>query len=425
MACAQIVWAETSEITANSDDTKGMLRELRGHIAAIAIATEGAAFAPPEAWNTAKLSTDDLVGVAECVELATKAVKESPQAWRVLIWSGEGSETAPVPPDAPYGWSALPRLDLAILGPFLTKGTQVQAFLAPGTAPPPLGSFVSVVTGTGVPSGSRSLRSPKERQFRSRRRGNKIVGYALAAASLTTFVMAAAWTLNVGAVSHAACSYFKAAPEAAQCQIANLPPSQATATPPEWATRTEKPAGTVDCAAAWRKAQDAAFAAPIEDRWTNWWRSVVHDYSYSSTTGELSLRRPLGLMMGSMLLLIFSAGFGVLGRASGILIDPSNRISLTRSQLAAWMVVLIAGWATLALFNMGFSVQSLRDLVQMDPGGSISEKLAATLSYPRLDWQLWALLGISVATPGLAAQSAVRGDDRHRQSVGSHWAAPS
>lgn len=401
--CAQIVWAETKDIIAGSEDTKQMLRELRGHIAALAVVTDGEPFPRRLAWTNADVTADG-AALAECIELAKSAIQDpSDPGWCVLIWSGKGADDTGVPADAPSGWTDFPRADLATLGPFVSRGKEVRAYIARRDVKFPVNDFASIVTGSGLSASIRPLIAPVGAPV-LRHRGSKFWGYALAAAALVTFVAASAWTLNAGAVAFDTYNIFKLMPESTDCAVSPADLSNAASvTPVEWLTRIEKPAGAKNCAAIWLKAQLQAFATPIEDRWSRWWRETVRSYSFSASTGELSLRRPLGLMMLSMLLLIFSAGVGVLGRPFGILIDPTNKISLTRSQLAAWMVVIVGGWATLALFDIGFSVATLRDLMQVDTDQGHANSVAASLSYPTMNWQLWALLGISLATPGVAA----------------------
>jgi hypothetical protein len=74
-----------------------------------------------------------------------------------------------------------------------------------------------------------------------------------------------------------------------------------------------------------------------------------------SNAGQaFSLRMPTLLMMASIVLLAVSAGLGVLGRPLGLFIDKRNRMSLTRMQFAVWLIILVGGLASYALYNVGF-----------------------------------------------------------------------
>jgi hypothetical protein len=124
-------------------------------------------------------------------------------------------------------------------------------------------------------------------------------------------------------------------------------------------------------------------------------------------------------MMIALLLLIIAAGLGVMGRPLGILIDPRNRMSLTRAQLAVWTVILLGGWATFGLFNVGFAATDIRDLGQMafhegqaalgdsnvntSAGGPLTDLAQRLFAFPSMDWALWALLGITIGTSALSA----------------------
>ena len=59
------------------------------------------------------------------------------------------------------------------------------------------------------------------------------------------------------------------------------------------------------------------------------------------------------LVMGVMVLLLVVIGSQIAGRFDGVLIDPRNKISLSRLQLVLWTVVVLSAWMTLALHRVG------------------------------------------------------------------------
>jgi hypothetical protein len=77
---------------------------------------------------------------------------------------------------------------------------------------------------------------------------------------------------------------------------------------------------------------------------------------------------------------IFS-GWLVNGRFDGILIDDRNRISLSRLQWVAWVVVLLGGYFAGAVWNVGY-------MTDWKINGH----------FPNMQADLWALLGIVSAT---------------------------
>ena len=115
-------------------------------------------------------------------------------------------------------------------------------------------------------------------------------------------------------------------------------------------------------------------------------------------------------MMASFVLLAIAAGLGVLGRPLGLFIDNRNRLSLTRIQFAIWLVILMGGVASYALFNVGFWAEDLNrihgGLAYLGDAGKVDQKLAGwsdklsnLLDFlPKMDAALWALIGITGAT---------------------------
>ena len=75
--------------------------------------------------------------------------------------------------------------------------------------------------------------------------------------------------------------------------------------------------------------------------------------SFAAGGGRLTLSWPLGLTMIAIATFIVATGFILTGRWSGWLIDGDNRMSLARTQLAAWSTVLLGGLTSLGFYNIG------------------------------------------------------------------------
>jgi hypothetical protein len=426
LTCAQIVWAETKDIAANTEDSKRMLRELRAHIAALAVEGEGAGLPnraplPVDGEPATRDAVQDCLSVANAAVAATRVLPAS----RILIWYGAADSPTPQssPAKPPSPWDKINPALLTPLGPFSAGDQRIRAFLCAPPDAESLKPFISIVSGAGLPASMRTVVS-KAATHKTVADKARLWGYICAATSLLLFIIAAAWALNVGSVARTTYDVFRA-----QAQTGCGPVIPATGAlsnftlPADWLT---KPSDIYDghtpidlskrqdCAGKWAFAQREVFRGTDDaDAWTGMWRSLVRHLS--ATPGQLSLRLPMAGVMISLLLLIIAAGLGVLGRPLGILIDPRNRMSLTRAQLALWTIILIGGWATLGLFNIGFSATDFRNMGQLvfdearrlqDATGAASpiEELAKRLFvFPSMDWPLWALLGISIGSPALSA----------------------
>lgn len=90
----------------------------------------------------------------------------------------------------------------------------------------------------------------------------------------------------------------------------------------------------------------------------------------------------------SMILFFIVLGILINQRLPGILIDEKNQMSLSRFQMVIWTAIILSGFLTIALARIAANVPNALDI--------------------GMDWQLWALLGISttslVGTPLITAQ---------------------
>jgi hypothetical protein len=91
----------------------------------------------------------------------------------------------------------------------------------------------------------------------------------------------------------------------------------------------------------------------------------------------------LALVTLSMLLMMIVLGISTTGRPLGILINERNLISLSRFQTVVWTIIILSAYLTFALVR----------IKMMAEGKAISDPLGI-----QIDWQLWALLGISTTS---------------------------
>jgi len=101
-----------------------------------------------------------------------------------------------------------------------------------------------------------------------------------------------------------------------------------------------------------------------------------------------------------LIALCATAGFFRTGRVDGILIDDRNRVSLSRLQWVAWLIVLIGGYFSESIYNAAAS------LATASPDGG---------PFPTIQPELLALLGIASASP-VASNLIV---DTKKQSQGA------
>jgi hypothetical protein len=95
-------------------------------------------------------------------------------------------------------------------------------------------------------------------------------------------------------------------------------------------------------------------------------------------TNQRSLLWCWGVLASLLTILVFILGHGVVDRGLGALIDERNRMSLSRLQLLLWVLLVLSGFSTAALWNL---VVGHPDPLQI-----------------ALPSQLWSLLGISTAS---------------------------
>jgi len=118
----------------------------------------------------------------------------------------------------------------------------------------------------------------------------------------------------------------------------------------------------------------------------------------SGLTASISITLPLVGFLASIALLGIALGYGAKGNIFGVWISPQNRISLARMQVSLWTIVILGGYAALALFNIGALGEAIRDFYISRPGGADIPQ-----AFPDMPAMILAALGIAVGSPMLSA----------------------
>jgi hypothetical protein len=401
---AQVIWAETKDLTVASGGDPATLMALRRHIAAIAGEAEKSftRFEPLPAHDDPEAGRH----VADCATAAESPIADEFKDLRVIVWpssDGKTLNTDEVKPPAP--WDTAKPDTLRLIGRYGVDGRDVSAFARPVAAGETTPRFVSLVTGTGLPPGT-GVYVPPAVVRRPVDPAAAKAAFWLAVVMLVVFAVGCIWALSVGSASRAAYSAFVAArPDAAACPTA-VDTANAAAlfgAPRAWLPTAT---GAGDCLRAWQEATTAVLHGSAGD----WWSQVkrwLAGLTVASAGQAFSLRMPMLVMMAALVLLALSAGLGVLGRPLGLFIDGRNRMSLTRIQFAVWLVVLVGALATYALFNVGFwgeelnrireALAVLTEAAKTDQKlAGLSERLSNILEFlPKMDTALWGLIGIT------------------------------
>jgi hypothetical protein len=199
---------------------------------------------------------------------------------------------------------------------------------------------------------------------------------------------------------------------------ANLP----VAIPADWLRKDTKDASgntAPGCPTLWRRIYHGFLDDKTETRWA---RTVLA--WFSDSRGTISILWPFFTIEVSLLLLFVAAGYGIMGRPLGAIIDDRYRMSLTLGQLCLWSILLFAGLTTLGLCNVGFGGQIYADLQKMAalppaPGEDQVDwgKLASSYNFfLQMMAPFLTLLGFATASPVIAAfDHAAHQYGRHRE----------
>jgi hypothetical protein len=400
---AQIIWAETKDLRVPEGGDRRTLSAFRRHVGAIASEADKIF----SRFESIPARDDDLLAqdVADCAAAAEATTPEALKNLRMIVWPSADGKTLnrdDLKPPAP--WDAATAESLELIGRFTLDGRDVSAFSRSVVAGEDTPRFVSLVTGTGLPPGT-GVYVPKGVPRKPVDPKATRAAYWLAVAALALFAIACTWSLSVGSLSQAAYSRFQA-PDKCPTSIDPNAPTTLFGAPRAWLPGADGPG---ECLKAWLDASKKALAAGDRDWWSRL-KSYLAGLTVSDAGQAFSLRIPALLTMASIVLLAIAVGYGVLGRPLGLFIDKRNRMSLTRIQFAVWLVILLGGLASYALYNVGFwgenlsrirgGVAYLADIGKSDQKlSNWSNALSGLLEYvPNMDAALWALIGISGGT---------------------------
>ncbi len=403
---AQIIWAETKDLRVAIGGDAATLSALRRQLAAIAAEVEKSfpRFEPLPARDDPNFAE----AVADCAAAAEGSTPNELKSLRAIVWPSADGKTLnqdELKPPAP--WDAAAPETLKLIGRYTIDGRDVSAFSRPIVEGEDTPRFVSLVTGTGLPPGTAVYVPPAAPRVEVSPRA-ATAAFWLAMLMLAMFAAACIWSLSVGNAARAAQKAFEASVPAGTCptQIDPANPATLYGAPRAWLFNGPAPG---DCLKAWSTATAAALDTSGRDWWSALKRTAA-SWTVSDLGRTFSLRMPVLLMMAALVLLAISAGVGVLGRPFGLFIDRRNRMSLTRIQFAVWLVILMGGIASYALFNVGFwadDLNRIREAISYLNGAGKadqqltgwSDKLSTLLDFlPKMDPALWLLIGITGGT---------------------------
>lgn len=109
------------------------------------------------------------------------------------------------------------------------------------------------------------------------------------------------------------------------------------------------------------------------------------------------------LVLFFMLLFVRTIGLYTTGRAAGVLINSRKLMSLSRMQTVIWTMIILSGFLTIALSRVHANLSTfaynstLNETFRNSANYILTQNIANPLAIP-IDWQLWALMGISAAS---------------------------
>ncbi|OEO32856.1 hypothetical protein VW23_009520 [Devosia insulae DS-56] len=408
LATTQVIWAETMHLRVPEGGDASTLSTLRRHIAAVAGDVPGTfnRFEALPAQDDPGHGAD----VRDSAAAAEAPVAEDLKGHRLILWpsaDGKTLDTTQLAPPAP--WTTAAPGDL--IGRFRVAegGAEISAFKQLASIGEP--RFVSLVSGTGLPSGT-GVYAPRAAQRPLVSKRAEGWGILLAVVAIVLFAFACLWSLSVGTVSRGTETAFVAqVPTGCETGINPQDTRSLYIAPSAWLPTAE---GQSQCQEKWQAALSATLSTPNQDWWAGV-RSWLAGLTVSDQGRTLSLFLPTLLTMAAIAVLSISAGIGVVGRPLGLLIDKRNRMSLTRAQFALWLIIIMGGLTSIALFNAGFWGGDLNrvqaGLAHLNTTAGADQQfdtwkanLGRLLDFvPTMDAALWALIGITAGTTVLSS----------------------
>ncbi len=131
-----------------------------------------------------------------------------------------------------------------------------------------------------------------------------------------------------------------------------------------------------------------------------WWAFGWHVPSHGAQPASLVI--PLCLMMAGVVALLVGLGLGVERKPLGALISPENRHSLALAQVTFWTILVLTSVVVIAIFNGGLVAEQMRYFAHLDVTATSPEAVRKGF-FPGVPDAIWAVLGITFASPALSA----------------------
>src|SRR5262245_9272347 len=322
---AQIVWAETRALGIAPADGSGDVNGVRRLVAELAASVAGKGFDK----RASILPTGD---TAKALGLIADAAKDTPSpVSRLIFWETTNPRNLSSANRPPPPWDAISPDKAEFINSFaLSGGRVISVFSRPPRAGEADGDavLVNALTGTGLQGGNPIIAERWAVAPRPK------LGFSLFLAAAMCFVLAAASAYGVGVDSRKTVQAFESfALEGDNCKIDPTTDAKFFVGPEKW--RPDEKGGNA-CREQYLEAlKKIAEKDTSEGTLFNWF--VVQSLNLADPSGSsASLVYPLALMFFALALLFVSAGYGIVGRPMGAIVDERNRMSLTTTQLVVW-----------------------------------------------------------------------------------------
>ncbi|MER8605665.1 hypothetical protein NKH48_18235 [Mesorhizobium sp. M1233] len=131
-----------------------------------------------------------------------------------------------------------------------------------------------------------------------------------------------------------------------------------------------------------------------------WWIFGWHVPTHGGQ--PVSLIIPLCLMMAGVVSLLVGLGLGVERKPLGALISQENRYSLALAQVTFWTILVLTSVVAIAIFNGGLVAEKMRYYAHLNVDNT-SPYAVQWGFFPSIPEAIWAVLGITFASPALSA----------------------
>jgi len=383
--CEKILWAQVKDFRFDALTSMDQLGAILSALCRSIRDMDGQGFA--EGVELPAPGEDEVAdAVRSVVREEYGADPQKPPYPALLLWpSADGLR--PDNPPAPFaGWAYADRDKVKRFGPLKAKSAPAGP------------SFYLFAALDRVMAYGRTVYASKLAMRESSSAERRKWGLILSFVALLAFVLMSFSTIQIGNLGRLNAEAFMAAPEAKAC----WKPDDGSA-----GGRIEDawPCGAAtggnealkDCCGRWLAAGKAVFK-------TNWLPWIEKFDYYLAGNGRYCLRIPLFVIMASLAAMLVAAGLIANGSAIAVFVDPqSGRISLSRFQAVTWTVLLLGGYATFTMYNIGFSAGQMVYLQQLASVESADADPGKLVLFPTMDMELWLLLGIAVGSPYFSA----------------------